>query len=164
MAKPKYRLWVTVLPKRASRYDKEYPQQYDLHGYVIAACEDHAKQMLTLRGLGERLRLPDEATPCPYRNRLVRQTPKTLSRFLSIRIERGSPWISTGMGSYLGEFARLAVASNLITAPQLAELVHSLCSYGCRGMQLVEWIQLMEVSIPGHTLSYAEDYYRAHPF
>jgi|GEM_PF-6519454 len=164
MAKPKYRLWVTVLPKRPSRYDDEYPLNYDLNGYVIAACESHAQAMIDMRNLGERLRKPDETTPCYMKNRVVRATPKTLSRFLMIRVERGNPWVSSGMGSYLGEFARLATAANLITQPQLAELVHSLCSYGCRGRQLISWIEMIEDNIPGHTLTYAKEYFRANPF
>lgn len=164
MAKPKYRLWATILPKRDKRYEHEYPLNYDLNGYVIAACESHAEAMIKYRNLGERLRQPNDATPCSVKNRVVRATPKTLSRFLMIRLERGTPWVSHGMGSYLGDFVRLAQASNAATPKQLAELVHALCCYGCRGRELIEWIELVENVIPGHTLGYAKEYFRANPF
>jgi hypothetical protein len=119
--------------------------------------------MVVLRKLGESLRLPGQDPAWPH-NRMVRQTPKNLSRFLLNRIERGTPWISSTYGSYLGPFLQLAVAQNLITPVETTELVIALGMYGCRDRTLVDWIADIENQLPGHTLEYAKEYFDAHPF
>lgn len=163
MAKPKYRLWVTLLPKRPALYANEAPQPYPRTSYIIAASEGHATDMMAMRNLGESLRQPDQAPAWP-KNRMVRQTPKNLSRFLLNRIERGTPWVSVSYGSYLGPFLQLAVAQNLITPTETAQLVIALGMYGCRDRTLTDWIAEIENQLPGHTLEYAKGYFDAHPF